>query len=61
MSSSISIPKEEYVFLKRKADLFDSFVESESLTKTELMKIKKALKGPFLSKLEFKKRHPDLA
>jgi len=61
MGSSISIPKEEYDYLKRKADLFDHFVESEELSKKELQDIKKALKGPFITKSEFLKRYPHLA
>ncbi len=61
MGVSIIVPKEEYDFLKRKAELFDHFVESEELTKDELAKIKKALKGPFLSKAEFLKRYPYLS
>lgn len=61
MNTTISIPKEEYDYLKIKADLFDHFIESEELTKEELEKIKKALKGPFLSKAEFLKRHTHLS
>jgi len=61
MNTSICIPKEEYDFLKRKADLFDHYVKSERLSKEELNQIKKAMKGPFLSKAEFLKRHPHLA
>ena len=61
MSFSITVPKEEYDFLKRKAELFDRFVESGELTKGELAQIKKSLEGPFLSKAEFLKRHPYLS
>jgi len=61
MSSTVSIPREEYDFLKKKADLFDRFVESEELDKEDLAKIRKALKGPFLSKSEFLKRHSDIS
>lgn len=55
------IPKEEYDLLRNKADLFDHFVETEELSDEELADIKKALKGPFLTKAEFLKRHKDLA
>jgi len=61
MGSTISIPREEYEVLKTKSDLFDHFVEVEGLDKKELTQIKKALKGPFLSKAEFLKRHKELA
>lgn len=61
MSQTITIPKEEYDLLKNKAELFDHFVETEELSKGELAGIKKALKGPFLTKAEFLKRHKYLA
>ena len=55
------IPKDEYDLLRHKADLFDHFVEVEELSKEELAQVKKALKGPFLTKSEFLKRHKYLA
>jgi len=61
MSDTIMIPKEEYDLLKHKADLFDHFVEVEELSKEEIALVKKALKGPFLTKSEFLKRHKFLA
>lgn len=60
MEATISIPKEEYEALMIKATLFDKYVETEELTKEELKQIKEALKGPFLTKAEFLKRHPEL-
>lgn len=57
---SIIIPKEEYDSLKIKADLFDHYVVTEELTKSEELIIKKALKGPFLTKSEFLKRYKHL-
>mgnify|MGYP001612192906 FL=1 len=60
MSETIMISKEEYNLLKNKSDLFDHFVETEELSKEELDGIKKALKGPFLTKSEFLKRHKDI-
>jgi hypothetical protein len=60
MSTTICIPKDEYDALKRKADLFEHYVESEKLTKNEISEIKKALKGTFISKAEFLRRHPHL-
>ncbi len=59
-TTSVIIPKEESDLLKNKADLFDHFITSEELGKEELVKIKKAMKGPFLTKPEFLKRHPHL-
>jgi hypothetical protein len=58
--ASITIPKDEYDLLKSKASLFDQYVETEELTDEELLKVRKALKGPFLAKTEFLKRHPEL-
>lgn len=61
METSITIPREEYEELRIKASLFDHFVEIEELSAEELVKIKEALRGPFLTKEEFLKRHPELA
>ncbi len=58
---SITLPKEEYDLLKKKAVLFDHFVETEELSKEELEKIREAMKGPFLSKTNFLKKHSELA
>tara|TARA_Y100000294_G_scaffold125461_1_gene116875 strand:+ start:1155 stop:1343 length:189 start_codon:yes stop_codon:yes gene_type:complete len=59
-TKTITIPKREYNSLKKKATLFEHYVESESLSEEELTHIKKSLKGPFLSKSEFLRRHPHL-
>ena len=59
MDATICLPKDEYDFLKMKADLFDKYVETEELSKDELAQVKKALKEPFLSKAEFLRRHQD--
>ena len=59
--SSVIVPKDEYDMLRTKADLFDHYVETEELSEEELSKVKKALKGSLLTKLEFLKRHPELA
>ena len=59
--ASVSIPKEEYDSLRYKAELFDRFVETDEFTRQEIRLIMKAMKGPFISKSEFMKRHPDLA
>ena len=59
--TSVIIPKDEYDLLKAKADLFDKYVETEELSDKELIQIKDSLKGPFLTKSEFLKRHPHLA
>ena len=61
MSESITIPKEEYDLLRHKSDLFDQYVETGELSKGELAKVREALKGPFLSKAEFLKRHRELS
>jgi hypothetical protein len=59
--ATISIPKDEYEALKAKADIFDQFIESEELTDDEIDRINKAIKGPFLSKSEFQRRHRHLS
>ncbi|MFH0876230.1 MAG: hypothetical protein V1859_09910 [archaeon] len=59
--TSVMVPKDEYDMLRAKAELFDHFVETEDLNEEELKSIKKALKGPFMSKFEFLKKHPQLA
>jgi hypothetical protein len=61
MAESVTIPKDEYDLLKKKADLFDHFIETEELSKKELAKVKKALRGPFMTMSEFLKKHPQLA
>jgi hypothetical protein len=61
MQEQIKISKKEYELLKKKAKLFEHYVETEELSKEELAKIQKALKSPSLSKSEFLKRHPELA
>jgi len=58
--ASVMIPKDEYEILKKKADLFDHYVETEELSESELSKIHEALKGQLLTKSEFLKRNPDL-
>jgi len=60
-NSTITIPKEEYEKLKSKAELFEHYVETEVLNREELKQIKEALKGPFLTKTEFLKKHPELS
>ncbi|MBW2990426.1 hypothetical protein KY348_01840 [Candidatus Woesearchaeota archaeon] len=59
--AGVMISKDEYALLRQKADLFDHMIEVEELTKEELVKVKKALKGPFITKAEFLKKNPDLA
>ena len=61
MGEAISVPKEEYDELVKKANLFERYIETEELTKNELEQIKEALKGPFMAKSEFLKKHPELA
>ena len=61
MNETVIIPKEEYDLIKTKADLFDHFIEIEELDKKELAQIKKAMKGPLLTKSQFLKRHKYLA
>jgi len=60
MSDTVAVPKQEYELLKRKADLFDHYVETEELDAAELHIIQNALKGPFLSKTAFLKKHPEV-
>jgi hypothetical protein len=59
--ASVIIPKEEYDLLRNKASLFDQYIENEELTEEELETVRKALKGPFLTRIEFLRRHPELA
>lgn len=61
METSVIIPKEEYDELIKKATFFEHYIETEELTKEELKEIKKAMKGPFLTKSEFLKKHPELS
>ena len=52
MSTTISISKEKYDELIKKASLFEKFIETEELTKNELKQIKDALKDPIITKKE---------
>ena len=61
MAETVEIAKNEYDILKNKADLFDHFIETEELSKEELNQVKKALKGPFLTKSAFLSKHRYLA
>ena len=60
MEDTISLSMDEYEELLRKASFFDHYIETEELTKDELKAIKEALKGPFMTKKEFLKKHPEL-
>ena len=60
MGTTVNIPKEEYDELVRKANLFQHFVETEELSKEDMAQIRTALKGPFMTKSEFLKKHPEL-
>ena len=60
MNDSVCTPKAEYDDLIMKATLFDHYVETEELTSEELSGLKEALKGNFITKAEFLKRHPEL-
>jgi hypothetical protein len=58
--SEVMIPRDEYEILRNKAELFDRFIETEELTDDEMKIVKKALKGPYMSKSGFLKKHPEL-
>ena len=60
MEDTISLSMDEYEELLRKASFFDHYIETEELTKDELKAIKEALKGSFMTKKEFLKKHPEL-
>jgi K+/H+ antiporter YhaU regulatory subunit KhtT len=60
MVTRVTLRKEEYEMLRTKAELFDHLVETDEITDEELAKVKKALRGPFLKKTEFLKKHPEL-
>ena len=61
MGTSVSVSKEEYDELVKKARLFDHYVETEELSAEELRRVKEAMKGPFLTKSEFLKKHTELS
>ncbi len=61
MEDTINITMDEYEELLKKANLFDHYIETEELTKEEIKAVNEALKGPFMSKKEFLKRHPELS
>ena len=61
MLETVQISKSEYDILKNKADLFDHFIETEELSKQELIQVKKAMKGHFLTKSAFLRKHKYLA
>lgn len=60
MGTTVCIPKEEYDELIQKASLFEHYVKTEELSKDELKKIEESMKGPFMTKLGFLRRHPEL-
>ncbi|MCK4796909.1 MAG: hypothetical protein KAT05_05970 [Spirochaetes bacterium] len=60
MSSTVSIPQNEYNELLRKANLLNSIVDSENLTDKELERLDKARMGASISEDEFLSRHPEL-
>jgi hypothetical protein len=60
MDRKIMIPRDEYMELKEKAELFDRYIETDEFSKDEITKIRKALKGPFITEAEFLKKHPEL-
>lgn len=60
MTESMILSKKEYAVLKYKADMFDQYIETEELSEKELNEINNALKGNFLTKAEFLKRHQEL-
>jgi hypothetical protein len=60
MSSTVSIPKNEYDELLRKANLLNSIVDTENLTDKELERLDKARMGASISEDEFLNRHPEL-
>jgi hypothetical protein len=55
MNETVTIPREEYEIMKRKAELYDE----EELTPEELAQVDKAAKGPHITHEEFVKRHPE--
>lgn len=61
VAQTITISKKKFEELQKKAQLFDSYVANEEISKEELAAIKEALKGPFLSKEDFLAQHPHLA
>ncbi|MBI3412740.1 MAG: hypothetical protein HY051_01500 [Candidatus Aenigmarchaeota archaeon] len=60
MAETITIPRREYEDLKKKADIFNTIVETERLSATELRRLEKARRGSSITEGEFLKRHPEL-
>ncbi|MFH1455802.1 MAG: hypothetical protein ABIF40_02530 [archaeon] len=60
VDGTVTIPTEEYNELLEKAKQWEEHFETEELTKEELKEIEEARKGPFMTKEEFLKRHPEL-
>ena len=56
----MTLPKEEYDELLTKARLFDHYVKTEELSEKELEQIRRDMKGPFMTKAQFLKKHPEL-
>jgi hypothetical protein len=61
MVETITIPKEEYLELKKKVAQFDETIDKEGLTQQELNEILKAHKEEGISEEEFLKKHPELS
>lgn len=56
----VTVSREEYDVLRSKAEFFDRYIETEELTKEETEQVKKALKGRFITKDQFLKKHSAL-
>ena len=60
MDGKIILSEKEYNSLKTKAQFFDELAEDDDLSTSEKKRIKKASRGPFMSKDTFLKDNVDL-
>jgi len=61
MPETVTIKKEEYVELKKKAEEFDKIVDKEGLSEKELKEVIDAQREEGISEEEFLRKHPELS
>jgi len=61
MPETVTIKKEEYVELKKKAEEFDKIVDKEGLSEKELKEVIEAQREEGISEEEFSKKHSELS
>ncbi len=60
MAETVTITRNEYESLKKKADILNNIVETEKLSLGELKRLERARRGASITEDEFLKRHPEL-